>query len=71
MKGIPMDGSEYRKTIKRLGLNQVEAARFLGVNETTSRRWISDRHPIPACVEMLLHTMVVYDLKPDDVVKRR
>jgi hypothetical protein len=40
------------------GLSQVGAARFLGVNDTTSRRWIAGRHPIPDSVAMLLRLMI-------------
>ena len=62
-----MSGLEYRRAIVSLGLRPTAAARFLGINPTTSRRWIAGEHPIPICVEMLLKTMLTHDLKPDSV----
>ena len=49
-----MNGAEFQKAIERLGLTQVGAAKFLGVNETTSRRWIANRHPVPPPVAMFI-----------------
>jgi transposase-like protein len=62
-----MNGTEYSKAIARLDLTQVEAARFLGVDDTTSRRWVADRSPIPRAVAMLLRLMIRYRLSPDHV----
>ena len=62
-----MTGAEYRKAIKHLGLSQVSAAKFLGVDETTSRRWVANKHPIPDAVAMLLSTMVSQGLVPGEV----
>ncbi|MCD9821172.1 hypothetical protein [Bradyrhizobium japonicum] len=64
-----MDGAEYQRAIKRLDLTQVEAARFLGVDETTSRRWVAERSPVPRAVAMLLRLMIRYRLSPDQVAK--
>jgi hypothetical protein len=63
-----MNGAEYRKAIARLDLTQVEAARFLGVDDTTSRRWIADRYPVPRPVVILLRLMVRQRLSPDRVL---
>ena len=57
-----MTGEEYRAAIKRLGLSQVQAAKFLGVDATTSRRWIADKHGIPEAVAMLLRVMIRHKL---------
>jgi DNA-binding transcriptional regulator YiaG len=62
-----MNGEEYRRAIESLGLSQVGAARFLGVNETTSRRWGADRRPIPTAVAMLLGTMVRKGIEPQEI----
>ena len=62
-----MTGTEYRKTIASLGLRPVAAARFLGVDATTSRRWSTDQHPIPKPVAMLLRTMRHHNLSPDHI----
>jgi plasmid maintenance system antidote protein VapI len=64
-----MTGDEYREAIETLKMTQVGAARFLGVAETTSRRWIADKHPIPDATAMLLRVMVRYRLAPSRVEK--
>ena len=61
-----MNGDEYQKAIERLDLTKVEAARFLGVDDTTSRRWIAGS-PIPRAVVILLRLMIRYRLSPDHV----
>jgi hypothetical protein len=62
-----MNGAEYEKAIARLDLTKVEAARFLGVDDTTSRRWIGDKSPVPRSVVILLRLMIRYRLSPDHV----
>lgn len=62
-----MNKSEYRSAIASLGLSQAGAARFLGVNERTSRRWACDGDPVPEPVAMLLRLMLVVDWKPHEV----
>jgi DNA-binding transcriptional regulator YiaG len=42
-----MTPDEYRETIEKLGLSQIAAARLLGVDERTSRRWASGERDIP------------------------
>jgi DNA-binding transcriptional regulator YiaG len=42
-----MTDEEYRNAIAMLGLSQTEAARLLGVDERTSRRWVSGEREIP------------------------
>jgi hypothetical protein len=64
-----MTGDEYREAIEKLKLTQVGAAEFLGVDDTTSRRWIADKHPIPDATVMLLRAMVRYKLTPSRVAK--
>jgi hypothetical protein len=63
-----MTGNEYRAAIRRLGLSQAGAARLLGVNETTSRRWIKDKHPIPISADLLLRVMVAHRITPENVM---
>jgi DNA-binding transcriptional regulator YiaG len=38
---------EYRETIARLDLSQAAAARLLGVDERTSRRWATGERDVP------------------------
>jgi DNA-binding transcriptional regulator YiaG len=63
-----MNGAEYRKALTRLKLSPPDAARFLNVNDTTSRRWITNRHPIPHSVTMLLRVMIKHELTSNDVL---
>jgi DNA-binding transcriptional regulator YiaG len=62
-----MNHIEYRYALDQLGLTQVAAAEFLGVNARTSRSWASGRSPIPRAVEMLLGLMIECGLSPDTV----
>jgi DNA-binding transcriptional regulator YiaG len=62
-----MNKTEYRSAIASLGLSQAGAARFLGVNERTSRRWAIDGDPPPEAVAMLLRLMVAVKWKPERV----
>jgi DNA-binding transcriptional regulator YiaG len=43
-----MTPDEYREAIARLDLSQVAAARLLGVDERTSRRWANGERDVPA-----------------------
>ena len=63
-----MKGTEYGKAIERLGLSQVGAAKLLGVNDRTSRRWIADEVPIPHTAAMVLRMMLKYKLDVDEVI---
>jgi DNA-binding transcriptional regulator YiaG len=46
--------SEYRGLIAQLGLSQIRAARLLGVDERTSRRWAAGVHyPHPSVTQFL------------------
>ena len=42
-----MTPHEYREAIERLGLSQIAAARLLGVDARTSRRWASGERDVP------------------------
>lgn len=42
-----MTPDEYRVTIATLGLSQLAAARLLGVDDRTSRRWANGERDIP------------------------
>ena len=65
-----MTGDQYQKAIDHLGMTQVGSARFLGVDESTPRRWISGkRRPIPRPVAMLLRVMIHHKLDPLHVLE--
>jgi DNA-binding transcriptional regulator YiaG len=63
-----MTGDEYRDAISHLKLTQIDSATFFHVNETTVRKWIAEKHSIPAAVEMLLLVMRRYNLTPEHVM---
>jgi DNA-binding transcriptional regulator YiaG len=49
---------EYRQTIDQLGLSQNGAARLLGVDERTSRRWALGERDIPPPAERFLRYLI-------------
>lgn len=53
-----MTPDEYRTTIEHLGLSQVAAARLLGVDDRTSRRWASGERDIPPPVDRFLRYLI-------------
>lgn len=53
-----MTPDEYRTTIETLGLSQVAAARLLGVDERTSRRWANGERDVPPPAERFLLYLV-------------
>lgn len=62
-----MTPKQFAEAIERLGLSQRGAAKFLGVNERTSRKWIAGDARIPESAAKLLRLMVKLKLSPDDV----
>jgi DNA-binding transcriptional regulator YiaG len=53
-----MTADQYRHIIVRLGLSQIAAARLLGVDERTSRRWANDERDIPAPAVRFLQYLI-------------
>jgi DNA-binding transcriptional regulator YiaG len=53
-----MSPDEYRAAIERLGLSQVAAARLLGVDARTSRRWASGERDIPPPAARFLRYLI-------------
>lgn len=64
-----MTGDDYSEVIDELGLSKTGAANFLNVDETTSRRWSKDQHPIPLPVVALLRVMIQHSISPASVVR--
>jgi transcriptional regulator with XRE-family HTH domain len=62
-----MTPQQYLDAIERLGLSQRSAGEFLGVNERTSRRWVSGQSPVPISVEKLLRLMLKLGIDPEDI----
>jgi hypothetical protein len=55
----------YRAMLDALGLNQLAAAKFLGVNERTSRRYASGDWPLPRATALLLRIMAARRISPE------
>jgi DNA-binding transcriptional regulator YiaG len=49
---------QYRAAIETLGLSQVAAARLLGVDERTSRRWANGERDVPAPAVRFLQYLI-------------
>ncbi len=59
-----MTPAEYNTAIEHLGLSQRKAGKFLGVNERTSRRWVSGESPIPEPAARLLQLCIKLKYEP-------
>ena len=51
---MPLTPKQLRVALRRLGLNQVAAAKQLGVDPRTVRRWLAGDRKIPAPIALLL-----------------
>lgn len=56
-----MTPAELRTTLERLGLNQTEAARVMGVEPRAVRHWLAGTRKVPKIVERFL---ALYEPKP-------
>lgn len=64
-----MTPTQYQAAIDRLGLSQVGAARLLGVDPRTSRRWVAGDLAIPRAVALALRLMLAQGVDPDEAEK--
>jgi hypothetical protein len=64
-----MTKTQYRKAIAAVGLSQVKASKFFGVDRKTSPRWARGESPVPDAVAKLLRVMIHYELSPQEVDK--
>jgi DNA-binding transcriptional regulator YiaG len=53
-----MTPDQYRIAIETLGLSQVAAAKLLGVDPRTSRRWACGERDVPAPAERFLRYLI-------------
>ena len=53
-----MTADEYRDAIALLDLSQVAAARLLGVDDRTSRRWATGERDVPPPAERFLRYLI-------------
>jgi DNA-binding transcriptional regulator YiaG len=53
-----MTPDQYRDAIEQLGLSQVAAAKLLGVDERTSRRWANGERDVPPPAARFLRYLI-------------
>jgi len=56
--------AEYERLLAALGLNQSSGARFLGVSDRTSRRYVAGEAEVPVAAVKLLRLMLHLRLGP-------
>jgi hypothetical protein len=61
---MQMTPQEYFDAISDVGMTQVGAARFFGIDGRTSRKWVAGTNAVPPAVSMLLRVMLRYNLTP-------
>lgn len=62
-----MTPTQFRTAISRLDLSQVGAARLVGADPRTARRWALGERQIPECVAILLRLLVAGKITVADV----
>lgn len=62
-----MTANQFRTAIEKLGLSQVGAARLVGADPRTCRRWALDERPVPECVAILLRLLLAKKITIQDV----
>lgn len=62
-----MTANQFRSALSRLDLSQVGAARLVGADPRTARRWALGERPIPDCVAILLRLMLAGKLTAADI----
>jgi len=55
---MTMTPQQFRHVLRQLGLNQVQAAKRLGINPRTLRRWVAGDSRIPESVSLLLELLL-------------
>jgi len=55
---------QYRAALKDLDMNVAQAARYLGVGERTSHRYVRGETSIPVSVVLLLRALKAMQVKP-------
>lgn len=64
-----MTANQFRAILSRLDLTQVGAARLLGVNDTTVRRWA--RYGVEGTAVILLRLLVAGKITQKDIENAR
>lgn len=63
-----MTPAELRATLERFGISQVRAAKILGVDDRSLRRWVLGEAPIPILVERVLDAASRGRLRLEDLL---
>lgn len=66
-----MTANQFRTALARLGLSQAGAAKLVGADPRTARRWALDERSIPECVAILLRLMLAGKVSEADIEKAR
>lgn len=67
---IDMAPAEFSSILSRLDLTQVGAAKLLGVEDRTVRRWIAGAIPVPELVARVMRAADVGKIKLSDLFER-
>jgi hypothetical protein len=62
-----MTANQFRAALTRLDLSQVGAARLVGADPRTGRRWALAERPIPDCVAILLRLLLAKKITIADI----
>ena len=62
-----MTATQYRAAIKKLGLSQVAAGRWLGISKRQSQSYALGEYPVPKPVAKLLRLCISQKLDPEEV----
>lgn len=66
-----MTAKQFQTALDRLGLSQVGAARLVGADPRTARRWALGERSVPEPVAILLRLMLAGKVTSDDVEAAR
>lgn len=66
-----MTSRQFQAAIDRLGLSQVGAARLVGADPRTARKWAAGDNKVPECVAILLRLLVAGKITIADVEAHR
>lgn len=62
-----MTPKQFQAAIDRLGLSQVGAAKLVGADPRTARRWASGERSVPEPVAILLRLMLAGKITASDI----
>lgn len=68
-QGYIMTAAQFRAALDRLGLSQLGAARLVGADGRTARRWALGERSVPEPVAILLRLLVACKITSADIVK--